>query len=139
MAEDQVQVRIIAYLKEIGYGRNLVSKTGKEHGVDIRVRNNKVGRYFLVECKGDGGRSHLHNHFYISLGQIISRMHTDRSAKDEFGYKYGIAAPNSWRKKVIKHLPYYVCKKLNLHVFLVGSDEEVEYLSWKELKALQLS
>ena len=45
--------RIIDYLARNGWSKRLKAKGLKEHGVDIKVKNDKVARYFLVECKGD--------------------------------------------------------------------------------------
>jgi hypothetical protein len=37
----------------------------------------------------------------------------------------------------MKNLPYDVCHKLNLYVFLVDSQKKVELLDWKKLKDIQ--
>lgn len=47
LSEDFVQDKIIEYLNQNGWSKNLKSKTLKEHGVDIKVRNNKFSRYFF--------------------------------------------------------------------------------------------
>lgn len=144
MTEDFVQEAIIKYLTKNGWNTNLKSKTLKEHGVDIKVRNNKFARYFLIEVKGDAGpnakypRSHREVHFNLALGQIITRMKTDGRRAYKYRYKYGVGYPVSFKDLVVRRLPYDVCDKLNLYVFFVDDNKRVEVLSWKDLKKLQL-
>jgi len=143
LTEDFVQKSIIKYLKKKGWKTSLLSKTGKEHGVDIKVRNDKFPRYFLIECKGDASpnakypRSHREVNFNLALGQIMTRMHTNRTRAYKYGYKYGVGYPVSFRDLVIRRLPYDVCDKLNLSIFLVDKNGTVEVLGWRELKNLQ--
>lgn len=91
LTEKFVQDRIIDFLSRKGWSRNLRSKTEKEHGVDIKVRNNKFSRYWLIEVKGDASmeakypRSHREVNFNLALGQIITRMKRNGTR----GYKYG--------------------------------------------------
>ncbi|MDO8734828.1 MAG: hypothetical protein Q7K21_06685, partial [Elusimicrobiota bacterium] len=98
--------------------------------------------YYLVECKGDpskkvksptGSRNSIMN---SAIGQIISRMHTDR--KSQYGgYNYGIAFPYSFKELVLKKIPYYVCKSLKLFIFFVSYKGEVEECDHKKLKDIQ--
>lgn len=134
LAESFVQKSIIEYLFRKGWSRNLRSKNGKEHGVDIKVRHNRYARYWLIEVKGE---RHLESNFYHSLGQIISRMKTKRKKGYKYGYKYGVGFAVSFRNKIIKNLPYDVCDKLNLYVFLVDKKRKIELIDWKKLKELQ--
>jgi hypothetical protein len=144
LTEKFVQDSIIEYLFHKGWSRNLRSKTEKEHGVDIKVRHNKYARYWLIEVKGESKNAKnpyasLESNFYHALGQIISRMWTNRKRGYKYGYKYGVGYPYSLRNKVIKNLPHDVCDKLNLYVFLVDENRKVELIDWKKLKTIQSS
>jgi len=141
--EDFVQKCLIAYLERQGWSKSLQSAELWEHGVDIKVRNNKFSRYWLIEAKGDpsesvkspgGSRSSSLN---SALGQILTRMHRNGKRVYKYGYKYGIAFPNSFRGMVIKKIPFDVMDKLNLFVFFVDSKGDVEEISWKIMKKLQ--
>lgn len=143
LTEDFVQNSIVSYLSENGWSKSLKSKSLKEHGVDIKVRNNKVSRYWLIEVKGDASptakypRSHREVNFNLALGQIVTRMMTDGARGYKYRYKYGIGYPASFRSIVIRRLPYDVCDKLNLYVFFVDENSSVELLGWRDLKKLQ--
>ena len=143
LTEKFVQDSIIEYLFRKGWSRNLRSKTTAEHGVDIKVRNNKFARYWLVECKGDASkkakypRSHREVNFNLALGQIVTRMISSGKRGYKYGYKYGVGFPVSFRDLVVRRLPFNVTDKLNLYVFLVDEKGKVELLDWKKLKVLQ--
>lgn len=143
LAEDFVKESIIKYLSKKGWNTSLVSKDLKEHGVDIKVRNDKFARYWLIECKGDASekakfpRSHREVHFNLALGQIITRMKTDGARGYKYRYKYGIGYPYSFKDLVARRIPFDVCDKLNLYIFLVDENGVVEEIDWKTLKKLQ--
>jgi len=145
LTERFVQDNIIEYLFRKGWSRNLRSKTEKEHGVDIKVRNNNFSRYWLIEVKGDASStakypsSHREVNFNLALGQILTRMKSDGKRGYKYGYKYGVGYPSSFRDLIVRRLPFNVCDKLNLYVFLVDENKKVELLDWKKLKALQQS
>jgi hypothetical protein len=143
LTEDFVQNAVVKYLAKNGWGKSLKSANLWEQGVDIRVRNNKFTRYWLIEVKGDpsnkvkspaGSRS---SSFNSAVGQIITRMHTKRKRAYKYGYKYGIAFPKSFRKMVIKKMPYDVLDKLNLYIFFVDKSGGVEEIDWRELRKIQ--
>ncbi|MDD9868100.1 MAG: hypothetical protein OXU73_02110 [Candidatus Campbellbacteria bacterium] len=143
LREPFVQKKIVSYLKKNGWSSNLKYKTLKEKGVDIKVKNNKFSRYWLIEVKGDpskevksptGIRS---SSFNSALGQIITRMHTNRKRSYKYGYKYGIGFPQSFKKQVFKKLPYDVCDKLNLYLFFVDGTGEVEEFDHRKMKKIQ--
>lgn len=102
MREDYVQQMILDFLAENGWSKNASAPELRETGVDIKVRNNNFGRYFLVECKGDpslkvkspSGSSY--SCMNSAMGQIISRMHNNRKRNDKYGYKYGLGFPISF-------------------------------------------
>jgi hypothetical protein len=71
-----------------------------------------------------------------ALGQIITRMHTNRRTLYG-GYNYGIAFPHSFKNKVLSKIPYYVCNRLRLSIFLVNSKREVEEYNHRKLKIIQ--
>lgn len=144
LTEDFVQEKIIDYLTNNGWSKSLKSKTLKEHGVDIKVRNDKVSRYWLIECKGDASpkakfpRSHREVHFNLALGQIITRMKTGGSRGYKYRYKYGVGYPASFREMAMRRVPYDVCDKLNLFIFFVSEDGVVEVVDWKDLQKAQV-
>lgn len=143
LTEDFVQKNLIIYLEQEGWSTSLKSAELWEHGVDIKVRNNKFSRYWLIEAKGDpsesvkspgGSRS---SSFNSALGQIVTRMHRDGKRVYKYGYKYGIAFPISFKTMAIKKLPFDVMDKLNLFLFFVDAKGEVEVIDWKLMKKIQ--
>jgi len=144
LTEDFVQEKIIKHLTENGWSTSLKSKTLKEHGVDIKVRNDKFSRYWLIECKGDASpkakfpRSHREVHFNLALGQIITRMKTGGARGYKYRYKYGVGYPASFKEMAMRRVPYDVCDKLNLFMFFVSEDGAVEVVDWKDLQKAQV-
>lgn len=145
MKHDFVQNSVLSHLAEIGWSTNAKVKVGLERGVDIKVRNDKVGRHFLVECKGGPGpnvkspAASEQSSFYSAIGQIISRMHWTGKAGYKHGNKYGVAFPANFKGQVSRKLPYDVCNRLNLYVFFVAENGEVEMLDWHGIKELNES
>lgn len=143
LSEKFVQDAIIEHLFKKGWGRNLRSKGVDEHGVDIKVRNNKFARYWLVECKGDASktakhpRSHREVCFNLAIGQIVTRMKSQGKSGYKYGYKYGIGFPVSFKDLVMRRLPFNAVFKLNLYIFLVDSERKIELINWRNLKAAQ--
>jgi len=143
LKEEFIQKKIIEYLSETKGFNKPVKPTGlREHGVDIKMKHKTCGWYFLVECKGDpsknvkspeGWRSSAMN---SALGQIITRMHTGRKSVYG-GYNYGIAFPHSFKNRVLSKIPYYVCNRLRLSIFLVKANKEVEEYNHRKLKTIQ--
>jgi hypothetical protein len=142
ITEDFVQKSVVKYLKENGWNTSLQNAELWEQGVDIKVRNDKFSRYWLIEAKGDpsskvkspsGSKS---SSFNSAVGQIITRMHRKGVRGYKYGYKYGIAFPLSFRKMVLRKIPYDVMDKLNLYVFFVDKKGAVEEISWKTLKTI---
>lgn len=141
-----VQKCVRKHLLKSGFGKDLTNTELREHGVDIKVKHKNYGRYYLVEAKGDptpevkypeGWRSSAMN---SALGQIITRMHTNRrKGLYKYGYKYGIAFPYSFKKRVLSKIPYDICNKLNLNIFLVNPNGSVEEYNHKQLKTIQKS
>lgn len=143
ITEPFVQESIIKHLEKQGWAKNLKSKGLVETGCDIIVQKNNYGRYWYVECKGDpsekvkspsGSRS---SGFNSAVGQIITRMHTNRKRNYKYGYKFGVGFPESYKKMVLRKLPFDVCDKLNLYVFFVNQDGEVEELDHNKIKKAQ--
>lgn len=145
LTEKFVQGSIIEYLFRKGWSRNLRSKSEKEHGVDIKVRNNNFSRYWLIEVKGDASskarypNSHREVNFNLALGQILTRMKSDGKRGYKYRYKYGVGYPASFKDLIIRRLPFDVCDKLNLYIFLVNENGKVELIDWKKLKVEQVS
>jgi hypothetical protein len=137
ITENFVQASVISHLETQGWSTSLQSKELWEQGVDIKVRNNKVSRYWLIEAKGDpslrvknpsGSQS---SSFNSALGQIITRMHRSGRRGYKYGYKYGVAFPQSFKKMVLRKIPHDVMDKLNLYLFFVEPDGSVEEIDWK--------
>lgn len=143
ITEDFVQSSLIKYLEQNGWSKSLKSAELWEHGVDIKVRNNKFSRYWLIEAKGDpsatvkspgGSRS---SGFNSALGQIITRMHRAGRRVYKYGYKYGIAFPTSYRSMILKKIPFDVMDKLNLYLFFVDHKGVVEEIDWKKMMKIK--
>ena len=143
LTEKFVQDSIVDYLSQNGWSKNLKSKSESEHGVDIKVRNNKFGRYWLIEVKGDASknakypRSHREVCFNLALGQILTRMKSSGQRAYKYRYKYGVGFPASFEDLVIRRLPFDACDKLNLYVFLVDNTGNIKHYGWRDLKKLQ--
>lgn len=137
--ESFIQESVLNYLKNKNYSKG-IAKELWEHGVDIKVRNNKYSRYFYVEVKGGSksknARSVDTNNFVFGLGQIVTRIQstTDPQAKTGSN-KYGVAYPYYFIKYLErKRLHWNLCKNLNLYIFLVKESGEVEQYDWKRIK-----
>jgi len=146
LSEPFIQKATRKYLSKQGFGPKNVAITDlREKGVDIKVkklRPKPIGWYYLVECKGDpkegvksmgGSRSSSLN---SALGQIISRMHTNRKSLYG-GYNYGIALPISFEKQALEKIPYYVGNRLRLSIFIVNCKGEVKKYNHRNLKIIQ--
>jgi len=147
MSEEFVQKAVRKYLsKEEGFGEeNVKISSLREKGVDIKVKKMRpkpFGRYYLIECKGDpkekvkSPSGSISSCLNSALGQIISRMHTNRKALYG-GYNYGVAFPISFKNIALKKIPYYVCNRLRLSIFLVNDKGHVEKYNHIRLKTIQ--
>lgn len=146
LSEPFIQKAVIKYLEKKGWSRCLQTVDLRESGVDIKVKNNKYERFWLVEVKGDpsskvkspaGSRS---SSFNSAVGQILTRMHNNRRTKYigcEHGNKYGIAFSTYFRNMVIKKMPHWVMRRLCLYIFFVNKKGEVEEINWHKMKNLQ--
>lgn len=140
--ESFVQKSVIDHLNEKGWGKSLRSAELWEKGVDIKVRNNKFSRYWLVEAKGDPSinvkspTGSMSSSFNSALGQIITRMHRVGKRGYKYGYKYGIAFPISFKEMVLRKIPFDVMNKLNLYLFFVNSKGYVEEFDHKKLEKI---
>ena len=133
LSEKFVKQAIIKWLFRNGWGTNLEVGELRDRGVDIRVRNNKFTRYFLIETKGKGKiRQADEVAFIYSLGQIVTRMKVGVAR-----YYYGFGLPEISAKIAIRRIPWQIAKKLLLYVFAVDKAGKVKQYSWKELKKLQ--
>ena len=133
ISEKFVKQAVIKWLFRNGWGTNLEVGELRDRGVDIRVRNNKFARYFLIETKGEGKiRQADEVAFVYSLGQIVTRMKVGAAR-----YYYGLGLPEASAKIAIRRMPWQVAKKLLLYVFAVDKAGKVKQYSWKELKKIQ--
>ncbi len=134
LSEKFVKQAIIKWLFRNEWGRNLEVGELRDHGVDIRVRNNKFSRYFLIEAKGEGKiRQADEVAFVYSLGQIITRMNSGGSTRNY----YGLGLPGISANIAIRRVPWQVAKKLLLFIFSVDSTGQVKQYRWQDLKKLQ--
>ena len=140
ITEDFVQKCLIKHLEVNGWSKSLKSAELWEQGVDIKVRNNQFARYWLIEAKGDpsikvkspaGSQS---SSFNSAVGQIITRMHRKGIRGYKYGYRYGIVFPISFKKMVLRKMPFDVMDKLNLYLFFVDRSGSVEEISWKKMR-----
>lgn len=143
LKEQFVKKHVLKYLDRKSFGNSREDMTDLyQRGVDIKVKHRSCGWYYLVECKGDPSEKVKHPNGWRSsatnsaLGQIISRMHTSRKSFYG-GYNYGVAFPYSFKEKVLKKIPYYVCNRLRLSIFLVKQKGEVEKYDHRKLRVLQ--
>ena len=140
ITEDFVQKSVVEYLKVQGWSTSLRNAELWEQGVDIKVRNDKFSRFWLIEAKGDPSvkvkspLGSISSSFNSAVGQIITRMHTNGKRGYKYRYKYGIAFPISFRKMVLRKIPFDVMDKLNLYIFFVDKEGNVEQLSWVQMK-----
>ena len=122
LSEKFVKQAVIKWLFRNGWGRNLEVGELRDRGVDIKVRNNKFARYFLIEAKGEGKIRQVDEvAFVYSLGQIITRMKVGAAR-----YYYGLGLPESSAKIAIRRLPWQVAKKLLLYIFAVNKSGKVK-------------
>ncbi len=144
ITEDFVQKRLIKYLELNGWSKSLQFAELWEQGVDIKVRNNKFSRYWLIEAKGDPSikvkspAGSMSSSFNSAIGQIITRMHRKGIRGYKYGYKYGVAFPISFRRMILRKIPFDVMDKLNLYLFFVDGVGNVEEIDWKKFKKIKL-
>ncbi|MBU2542354.1 hypothetical protein KJ785_02230 [Patescibacteria group bacterium] len=131
VSEKFVKQAIVKWLFRNGWGRNLEIGELRDKGVDIKVRNNKFSRYFLIETKGESKiRQGQEVAFVYSLGQIITRMKAGGSTR----YYYGLGLPESSAKIAVRRVPWQVAKKLLLYIFSVDKIGKVKQYSWQDIK-----
>jgi hypothetical protein len=134
LSEKFVKQSIIKWLFRNGWGRNLEVGELRDQGVDIRVKNNKVSRFFLIETKSEGKTRQVSESTFVhSLGQIITRMKTGGTTR----YYYALGLPELSAKIAIRRVPWQVAKKLLLYIFSVSRDGKVKQYSWQDLKKFQ--
>lgn len=132
-SEKFVKKSIVRWLFRNGWGTNLEIGELRDKGVDIRVRNNKFCRYFIIETKGESKiRQGQEVAFVYSLGQIVTRMKVGNAR-----YYYGLGLPYASAKIAIRRLPWQISRKMLLYVFSVDKKGKVKQYSWKDLKASQ--
>ena len=137
--ESFIQKSVIKYLTEKGW-YVCEEKELWEHGVDIKVRNIKYSRYGYVEVKGGSQakskRAVETNNFVFGLGQIVTRIQTKTNPRaDKGGPKYGVAYPDYFVKYLQSgRIHWNLCRNLNLYIFLVKSNGEVEEYDWTRIE-----
>lgn len=133
LTEKFVKKSIVRWLFRNGWGTNLEVGELRDKGADIRVRNNRFSRYFIIETKGESKiRQGQEVAFIYSLGQIITRMKVGAAR-----YYYGLGLPESSAKIAVRRIPWQVAKKLLLYVFSVDKNGKVKQYFWRDLKLIQ--
>jgi len=133
LTEKFVKKSIIRWLFRNGWGTNLEVGELRDKGVDIRVRNNKFSRYFMIETKGESKISQGQEVAFIySLGQIITRMKVGAAR-----YYYGLGLPEASARIAIRRIPWQIAKKLLLYIFSVDRKGKVKQYFWRDLKLIQ--
>ena len=134
ISEKFVKQSIIKWLFRSGWGRNLEVGELRDQGVDIRVKNNKVSRFFLIETKGEGKTRQVSESTFVhSLGQIITRRKTGGTTR----YYYGLGLPELSAKIALRRIPWQIAKKLYLIILSVNQREDVIEYDWTSLKKFQ--
>ncbi|MBR3122331.1 hypothetical protein IKF28_02725 [Candidatus Saccharibacteria bacterium] len=137
--ETVIQKQVLKHLKSCGY-RPVDVKELWEHGVDIKVRHEKYSRYWLVEVKGGSSSKNAKsvetNSFVFGLGQIVTRVQSRTDPKATTGSnKYGVAYPYDFiRFLERKRLHWNLCRNLNLYIFLVKENGDIEQYDWRRIK-----
>ena len=139
--EPFIQRSVVDYLaNKKGYSTG-VTKELWEHGVDIKVKHSKYSRYWLIEVKGGSKSKHANavdtNNFVFGLGQIITRIQSATDPQAIKGSnKYGVAYPYYFIKFLERRrLHWNLCKNLNLYIFLVKENGEVEEYDWCRIES----
>ena len=134
MKEPVVKKHILRWLYHNGWGTNAEVAELRAHGVDIKVRNNRVGRFFFIETKGEAKAPTTNeNSFVVSLGQIVTRMKGIKAR-----YYYGLGLPESIAQIAIGgRVPWQVAIKLHLHILSVDKNGKVTNYQPKDLKKIQ--
>ncbi len=134
-----IQDRVAEHLISKGYSIQKNSEL-HGHGVDIKARNEKYSRYWLVEVKGGSSSKNAKsvntNNFVFGLGQILTRIQSVVPPKATAGSnKYGVAYPDEFKKFLrSQRLHWNLCKNLNLYIFFVRKNGDVEEYNWERVK-----
>lgn len=136
--ERAIRRAVVKWLFRNGWGTNLHEKETREHGVDIRVRNNKYPVYYLIEVKGGPSkkvkapRSRQEVSFVYALGQLMTRINITTAH-----YRYGLGFPVEIAQIARRRIPWQLAKRLSLYVLSVDENEGVAEYSWRDLKKIQ--
>jgi len=137
LLERKVQNTVLRWLGKQGYSIPVEEAFFGEHGVDIRRKHWRYGRYWLVECKGDPDPQKVKNlgarresSFRTALGQIVTRM------KFIGRNHYSIALPESSRFS-LKRVPWNFAKKNQFSILIANNSERVTEYDWKSLREIQ--
>ena len=101
--ETFIQESVLNWLKDNGYGKVILFREPWERGVDIKVRNDRYSRYWLVEVKGGSFAKNVKsvetNNFVFGLGQIVTRIQSNTAPTSIAGSnKYGVAYPYNFKR-----------------------------------------
>ena len=134
------QIKTFLINKKNGNWHDDKVKESKLHGrgVDIMlVGGKRNSEYFFIECKGKSysksAKSVNKEGWLNALGQIITRMTTSRVIKSgakkgepNRAYKYGLGLCKEGAEVALRRIPKEIAKTLNLYIFSVDDNGEVE-------------
>lgn len=133
LTEDEVVRFTQAHLAEHDRFTHL-ARRGKNprSGADIKVFNDKR-HYFIVEAKGETGSSRTDfgvESVYDAVGRLTLRYSSHN------GRRYGLAIPNSFRRRVLGKLSHGPVSLMHLHLFVLHQNGRVEHLTPTLLRKL---
>jgi hypothetical protein len=133
ISEEFVKAKLIRFLANEGWSKNLEFGSKRDRGVDIKVTNSEYGRSFLIETKGAStSRSGFENVFIHSLGQIVTRMKHLRARP-----YYGLGLPKRSADIALRRVPYEFAVKTCLHILSVSDNGSVVWHKPADIKRLQ--
>jgi len=133
MKEPVVKKHILRWLYCHGWGTRAEVAKLRAPGVDIKVRNDRVGRFFFIETKGEAEATPTNeNSFVVSLGQIVTRMKGIKAR-----YYYGLGLPESIAEIAVRRVPWQVAIELHLHILSVDKKGKVTNYQPKDIKKIQ--
>ena len=128
-----MKAKLIRFLANEGWSKNLEFGSKRDRGVDIKVKNSEYGRSFLIETRGAStSRSGFENVFIHSLGQIVTRMKHLRARP-----YYGLGLPRKSADIALRRVPYEFAVKTCLHILSVSDDGTVVWHKPADIKRLQ--
>jgi hypothetical protein len=123
ITEAQIKRSVRSHLDAKGY-KEVDSRELHERGPDLVFKDRRNGRRITIEAKGDSrAKSGMENKILTAMGQTLARFHSNPN------YYMGIAVPFSWKKRMLGKLPQAAMRQLQVIVYLVKDNGQVEEIS----------